>query len=209
MKVTEYIGSQFGNPRGLAGKICCVIMNMFNKKLYGKVSDTVLKRSGKNILDVGVGNGYLEKILSGKSDVAVTGIDISEDMIKNASKRNHAAVQQGRVVFALGDCCDLQFPDGTFDAVTSINTTYFWSDTIKGLSEIRRVLKDDGIFVNAVYSQEWLKRVSYTKKGFKFFSKKDYVSDGKKAGFSDVIIEDIVKGKSFTITYMKKPKSHE
>jgi ubiquinone/menaquinone biosynthesis C-methylase UbiE len=65
--------------------------------------------------------------------VAVTGIDISEDMIKNASRRNHAAVQQGRVVFALGDCCDLQFPDGTFDAVTGINTIYFWRDTIKGI----------------------------------------------------------------------------
>jgi hypothetical protein len=64
-------------------------------------------------------------------------------------------------------------------------------------------LKDDGIFVNAVYSQEWMKRLSYTKTGFKFFSKQDYIADGKKAGFSDVIIEDIVKGKSFTITYMK------
>jgi ubiquinone/menaquinone biosynthesis C-methylase UbiE len=178
-------------------------MNLVNKKLYCKVSDTVLKHSGTKILDVGVGNGYLEKMLSGKSNVVVTGIDISEDMIKNASQRNHAAVQQGRVILSLGDCCDLQFQDGTFDAVTSINTIYFWPDTIKGLSEIRRVLKDDGIFVNAVYSQEWLKRVSYTKKGFKFFSKKDYVSDGKKAGFSDVIIEDIVRGKSFTIKYMK------
>jgi ubiquinone/menaquinone biosynthesis C-methylase UbiE len=87
--------------------------------------------------------------------------------------------------------------------VTSINTIYFWPDTIKGLSEIRRVLKEDGIFVNAVYTQEWLKRVSYTKKGFKFFSKKDYVSDGKKAGFSDVIIEEVVKGKNFIILYRK------
>jgi ubiquinone/menaquinone biosynthesis C-methylase UbiE len=178
-------------------------MAVFFRRLYCKVSDTVLKRSGRKILDVGVGNGYLEKMLSGKSNVVVTGIDISEDMIKNASQRNHAAVQQGRVILSLGDCCDLQFPDETFDAVTSINTIYFWPDTIKGLSEIRRVLKDDGIFVNAVYSQEWLKRVSYTKKGFKFFSKKDYVSDGKIAGFSDVIIEDIVRGKSFTIKYMK------
>jgi ubiquinone/menaquinone biosynthesis C-methylase UbiE len=178
-------------------------MNIINKKLYCKVSDTVLKHSGRKILDVGVGNGYLEKMLSRKSNVVVTGIDISEDMIKNATQRNHAAVQQGRVILSLGDCCDLQFPDGTFDAVTSINTIYFWPDTIKGLSEIRRVLKDDGIFVNAVYSQEWLKRVSYTKKGFKFFSKKDYVSDGKEAGFSDVMIEDIVKGKSFMIKYMK------
>jgi ubiquinone/menaquinone biosynthesis C-methylase UbiE len=178
-------------------------MNIINKKLYCKVSDTVLEHSGRKILDVGVGNGYLEKMLSGKADLIISGIDISEDMIKNATKRNHAAVQQGRVVLTLGDCCDLQFPDETFDAVTSINTIYFWSDTIKGLSEIRRVLKDDGIFVNAVYSQEWLKRLSYTKKGFKFFSKKDYVLDGKKAGFSDVIIEDIVKGRSFTIKYMK------
>jgi ubiquinone/menaquinone biosynthesis C-methylase UbiE len=203
MKFTEYIGSQFGNPRGLVGKLCCVIMNVVNKKLYCKVSDTVLKHSGRKILDVGVGNGHLEKMLSGKSDVVVTGIDISEDMIKNASKRNHTAVQQGRVVLTLGDCCNLQFPDGTFDAVTSINTIYFWQDTIKGLSEIRRVLKADGIFVSAVYSQEWLKRVSYTKKGFKFFSIKDYISDGKKAGFSDVIIEDIVKGKSYLIKYAK------
>jgi SAM-dependent methyltransferase len=204
MKLTEYIGSQFGNPRGLVGQICCAIMNIFNKKLYCKVFDMVLKHSGRKILDVGVGNGYLEKMLSKKSNVVVTGIDISEDMIKKATKRNHEAVQQGRVVLALGDCCDLQFPDGAFDVVTSINTIYFWPDTIKGLSEIRRVLKEDGIFVNVVYSQEWLKKVSYTKKGFKFFSKEDYVSDGKKAGFSDVIIEDIVKGKSFTIKYIKK-----
>jgi ubiquinone/menaquinone biosynthesis C-methylase UbiE len=203
MRFTEYIGSQFGNPRGLIGKICCVIMNLFNRKLYCKVLDTVLKHSGRKILDVGVGNGHLEKMLSEKSDVIVSGIDISEDMIKNAAKRNFSAVQQGRVILSLGDCCDLQFSDGMFDAVTSINTIYFWPDTIKGLSEIRRVLKDDGIFINAVYSQEWLKKVSYTKHGFKFFSEKDYVSDGKEAGFSDVIIEDIVKGKSFIIKYMK------
>jgi ubiquinone/menaquinone biosynthesis C-methylase UbiE len=178
-------------------------MNVINKKLYRKVSDTVLNHSGRKILDVGVGNGYLEKILSGKSDLIISGIDISEDMIKNATKRNHAAVQQGRVVLALGDCCDLQFPDGTFDVVASINTIYFWPDTIKGLSEIRRVLKDDGIFVNAVYSQEWLKKLSYTKQGFKFFSKNDYISDGKEAGFSDVIIEEIVNRKSYLIKYIK------
>jgi ubiquinone/menaquinone biosynthesis C-methylase UbiE len=178
-------------------------MNIANKKLYCKVADTILEHSGRKILDVGVGNGYLEKIISGKTNVVVTGIDISEDMIKNASQRNHAAVQQGRVILSLGDCCDLKFPDGKFDAVASINTIYFWPDTIKGLSEIRRVLKDNGIFVNAVYSQEWLKKLSYTKQGFKFFSKNDYISDGKKAGFSDVIIEDIVPGKSFTIKYMK------
>lgn len=133
----------------------------------------------------------------------IKGIDISEDMIASAVKRNKKAVEQGRVVLSLGDCCNLDFQTEMFDAVTSVNTIYFWSDTVKGLTEINRVLKDRGIFVSAVYSQEWLKKLSYTKKGFKFFSKKDYISDGKKAGFSEVIIEEIVNGKSYIIKYIK------
>ena len=32
-----------------------------------------------------------------------------------------------------GDCCDLAFDDLSFDVVTTINTIYFWEDTIKGL----------------------------------------------------------------------------
>jgi ubiquinone/menaquinone biosynthesis C-methylase UbiE len=43
-------------------------------------------------------------MLSRKSNVVVTGIDISKDMIKNALQRNHAAVQQGKVILSLGDC---------------------------------------------------------------------------------------------------------
>jgi ubiquinone/menaquinone biosynthesis C-methylase UbiE len=178
-------------------------MNIINKKLYVKVSDTVKENSCSNILDIGFGNGYLEKRLTKQTKAVIKGIDISEDMIKSATKRNKKAVEQGRVSLSLGDCCNLEFQEETFDVVTSVNTIYFWSDTINGLSEIKRVLKDNGIFVSAVYSQEWLKRVSYTKKGFKFFSKCDYISDGKKAGFSDVIIEEIIKGKSYLIKYIK------
>jgi ubiquinone/menaquinone biosynthesis C-methylase UbiE len=203
MKLPDYIGSQFGAPRGLVGRLCCVIMNMVNQKLYRKVADAVCKHPGRTVLDVGVGNGYLEQLLSANSELLISGIDISEDMIQTAAKRNRGAVEQGRVVLAVGDCCDLQFPDGTFDVVTSINTIYFWPDTGKGLSEIRRVLKADGVFVNAVYAQEWMQRLAYTRHGFQFFSKADYVADGKQAGFSEVTIEDIVKGKSFLITYRK------
>lgn len=31
---SEYIGSQFGNPRGIIGKCCCLIMNMINRAMY-------------------------------------------------------------------------------------------------------------------------------------------------------------------------------
>jgi ubiquinone/menaquinone biosynthesis C-methylase UbiE len=178
-------------------------MNVVNQRMYRNVSDTVRNHNSRDILDIGFGNGYLEKMLSKRSNVTIRGIDISEDMLASATKRNHVAALQGRVILSLGDCCQLEFPDGMFDAVTSVNTIYFWSDTVKGLSEIKRVLKDQGIFVNAVYAQEWLKKLSYTKQGFQFFSKEDYISDGKKAGFSDVTIEEIVSGKSYLIKYTK------
>jgi ubiquinone/menaquinone biosynthesis C-methylase UbiE len=203
MNLTEYIGSQFGNPRGIVGKICCTIMNLVNQKMYRSVSDAVWNHNSRDILDIGFGNGYLEQRLSKGSNVTIRGIDISEDMLASAAKRNQVAVKQGSVLLSLGDCCQLEFPDGMFDAVTSVNTIYFWSDPVKGLCEIKRVLKDQGIFVNAVYSQEWLKKLSYTKQGFQFFSKEDYISDGKKAGFSDVTIEEIVSGKIYLIKYTK------
>ena len=93
-------------------------------------------------------------------------------MIVSATKRNKKAVEQGRVVLSLGDCCNLDFQNEMFHAVTSVNTIYFWSDTVKGLTEINRVLKDRGIFVSAVYSQEWLKKLSYTKKVLNSFQKR-------------------------------------
>lgn len=36
-KFTEYIGSQFGNPHGFVGRICCVIMNVINKAGFENV----------------------------------------------------------------------------------------------------------------------------------------------------------------------------
>lgn len=90
-----------------------------------------------------------------------------------------------------------------FDAITTVNTIYFWNDTTKGLEEIYRTLKKDGTFNNAVYSRAFLKKLSYTKKGFKFFEKEDYISLGKKAGFSKIFIKEIINGKSYIISYKK------
>ena len=40
-KFAEYIGSQFGNPHGFVGRICCVIMNVINKSMYKKTVDLI------------------------------------------------------------------------------------------------------------------------------------------------------------------------
>lgn len=145
-KFTEYIGSQFGNPRGIIGKICCILMNIINKKMYKRTVSLISISSNANSLDIGYGNGYFLKQLYKTHRPNMYGIDISEDIKKQASKRNYLADGAGKLHLTVGDCCDLPYDNNYFDVVTSINTIYFWNDTVKGLSEINRVLKPGGSF---------------------------------------------------------------
>lgn len=202
-KFANYIGSQFGNPRGIIGKGCCVIMNIINKAMYRRVVSFLRAKEDTNILDIGYGNGYLTQQLYKRYRANIYGIDISEDMRNTANKRNSKGVAEGKVHLEVGDCCKLSYDDGFFDSVVSINTIYFWNDTVKGLEEINRTLKDNGAFYNVIYTKKWLQRLSYTKKGFKLFEKEELISLGKQAGFSDIQIVDISKGKSFAVVYKK------
>ncbi|HOM02628.1 MAG TPA: class I SAM-dependent methyltransferase [Acetivibrio sp.] len=202
-KFSEYIGSQFGNPRGIVGKCCCIIMNVINKAMYRRVVLLVNLTKESNLLDIGYGNGYLLELIYKRYQPNLFGIDISQDMKLSAEKRNARALKDGKLNLILGDCCALPYDENFFDAVTSINTIYFWKDTMEGLKQIHRCLKPDGTFYNVVYAKEWLKKLSYTKKGYKFFEQEDFIEQGKQAGFSKVTIENIVKGKSFVVVYKK------
>ena len=201
--ITEYIGSQLGNPRGLVGSICCFFMNVTNRVMYRNTVAMASVLPEDKLLDIGFGNGHLLRGLYRKSKCDLYGIDISEDMVRHATKRNAAAFRQGKLHLQTGDCCDLPFEDDFFAAVTSINTVYFWKDTVKGLSEIRRVLKSGGLFFNVLYAKEFLDRLAYTRAGFKKFAPEQLLEAGRLAGFDDIHVKDIVKGKSFAVVYKK------
>ena len=202
-KFTEYIGSQFGNPRGFVGKVCCVLMNIINKAMYKNTVSVMNISPDENMLDIGYGNGYLLNCVYKKTKAKLYGIDISEDMKIQATKRNKKALSDGKLFLDIGDCCDLKYSDDFFEAITSINTVYFWEDTVKGLSEIHRTLKSGGSFYNVVYTKEWLDKLSYTEKGFKKFETDELAALGKTAGFENIQVKDIVKGKSFVVIYTK------
>lgn len=202
-KFTEYIGRQFGDPHGFVGKVCCIIMNVINKRMYLKVVDEVRLSGGEKLLDIGYGNGYLLQKLYKKAKAELYGIDISEDMKTQAENRCKNAKSDGRLFLRVGNCCDLPYDDEMFSAVTSVNTVYFWSDTVKGLSEIRRTLKTGGSFYNIVYTKEFLDKLSYTKKGFRKFSPEELTELGRKSGFDNIEVRDIIKGKSFAVIYTK------
>lgn len=200
---TKYVSSQFKNPRGLGGVIISMIQNIINRAMYNNVAAMVSLKPNDRVLDIGYGNGYLLRKLYQKQEVELYGIDISDDARKMAFKKNKKALKENQLHLSVGDCCNLPYEEGTFDAVTSINTIYFWRDTVKGLSEICRTLKKGKSFYNVVYTKEHLDTIKYTQIGYKKFEPGELEEYGELAGFEKIEIKEIMKGKSFVVIYTK------
>lgn len=86
-KIGDYFASQCRNPHGVIGKIMTWAMNRANNVMYKGIVDELKISPKTRILDVGFGNGYLEKLIIQKSRCFITGIDISEDMVSKAPQR--------------------------------------------------------------------------------------------------------------------------
>ncbi len=96
------------------------------------------------ILDVGTGTGFIALLLA-EMGHEVIGVDIAEDMLKQAQRKVDSL--QLDVKFLLGDADKLPFGDEIFDLV--INRHVFWTmpEPEKAAAEWKRVLKPGGKLV--------------------------------------------------------------
>lgn len=93
-------------------------------------------------LDLGTGTGVAALLVAREFPrSSVRGVDISEPMIRLATKRI-GLDPDGRVAFRVADASELPYPDDSFDLVTQLNLPPF-------LSETSRVLRPGGFFVVA------------------------------------------------------------
>ncbi len=100
------------------------------------------------ILELGFGAGRAIELVASQAPNGYTyGIDHSQEMVRAASRRNSRAIKNGQVILHHGDLATLPFADNQFDKVFSIQTFYFWSDPLRTMAEIFRVLKPGGILV--------------------------------------------------------------
>jgi len=164
--ILQYIARQFGNPTGFGGKISTLMMNCLNRKLYETVVKNIDIQATETVLDIGFGNGYLIRRLSNENPQRLYGIDISQDMLNTATRKNRKKIEQGKMHLLLADVQNMPFEDDSIDKAYTVNTVYFWQDIHKGFSEIKRILKPDGLFLHVLYLKEWLDKLPISQYGF-------------------------------------------
>jgi len=99
-------------------------------------------RPGEKILDLGCGNGWATRILAQKhAGVQAIGVDASPRMIARADELHSFTI---RARYEHGSFEALDFRDGEFDRLFSMEALYYASDLEKALSEAFRVLKPGG-----------------------------------------------------------------
>ena len=101
----------------------------------------------KTVLELATGTGSIAKnIVSSANHIEAT--DASSEMIAEARRDNQSA----KLHFSVQDMFHLPYADESFDVVIVANALHIVPEPEKALSEIRRVLKDDGVLIAPTFT---------------------------------------------------------
>lgn len=120
-----------------------------NSKIYKNILYNMQQTLTRNMtaLELACGTGLLSiKIAPKVRHLEAT--DFSEEMIAEAKKKAPSA----RIHFSVQDATALPYAPESFDAVIISNALHIMPDPEKALSEIRRVLKKDGILIAPTFT---------------------------------------------------------
>jgi ubiquinone/menaquinone biosynthesis C-methylase UbiE len=155
-----------------------------------------------HVLDVGCGTGGNSAYIVEKYGCKVTGIDISELMIKRAIKRAKDRGLENQLSFSVANAYNLDYPDGEFDAVVTVFVSQFLDIDI-AFREFLRVLKVDGFLgVNEMYRltdvpEKLVAKVDeaeqvyreLTELPFSIRSPQEWRTGFQKTGYTDILVE--------------------
>lgn len=137
---------QGGHPRGAAGRVTGWVFahRPSNRRRNAWVVSLLEVRPTDRILEIGFGPGVAVARLVRAGAGHVTGIDHSAVMLRQASRRNAAAIRAARVTLVQASAEDLPPDLGSFDAVLAVNSLGFWPDAGEQLAELRGRLVPGG-----------------------------------------------------------------
>lgn len=117
-------------------------------RVYPVIANRIKERTGITTgkgLDIGTGGGYLSIALARITDLHITLLDESAEMLRMAAKNIAANRLQARLKPVMGDVHRIPLPDDSVDLTFSRGSLFFWRDQETAFREIYRVLSPNGI----------------------------------------------------------------
>lgn len=150
------------------------------------IAQEFIKDRNLTVLDIASGEGYGSSMLS-KYASKVYGVDISEEAINFAKEK----YQSKNIDFLTGSCSHIPLSDKSIDVAVSFETIEHHTEHDEMMMEIRRVLKDDGVFI---ISSPDKKNFSEISKGLNHFHVKELFSGEFKSLLSKYFLHTQVYG---------------
>jgi len=135
------------HPRGAAGSVTGWVFahRPSNRQRNRWVVSLLDVQPADRVLEIGFGPGVAVAQLVRVGAGHVYGIDHSEVMLRQASRRNATAIRAGRVTL-INAAADQLPPalSGPFDAILAVNSLGFWPGPAERLADLRRRLAPGG-----------------------------------------------------------------
>ena len=110
--------------------------------------DAVASSSPTSVLDVATGPAGVALELAERTNAQVTGIDLTEEMLRAGVANVRSAGRAGRVSLLVGRGEQLPFADATFDALTFTYLLRYVADPAATIAELVRVVRPGAVVAN-------------------------------------------------------------
>ncbi|MDP3679353.1 MAG: bifunctional demethylmenaquinone methyltransferase/2-methoxy-6-polyprenyl-1,4-benzoquinol methylase UbiE [Flavobacterium sp.] len=179
----EQVAKMFDTISGNYDNLNRVISFGIDIKWRKKVLQIVSKSNPKVILDIATGTGDLAILMAQTNAEKIIGLDISAGMLEVGVKKIASKNLSNTIEMILADSENMPFEDNYFDAITVAFGVRNFENLEKGLAEILRVLKPNGVFV--ILETSVPDKTPY-KQGYNFYTKNILPLIGKVFSKDDV-----------------------
>lgn len=113
--------------------------------------DAVAAARPARVLDVATGTAGVALMLAARTGAEVTGVDLTEEMLRQGRARVSAAGER-RIQLAVARAEQLPFEDGAFDALTFTYLLRYVADPAATLRELVRVVRPGGVVASLEFA---------------------------------------------------------